>query len=157
MISPYSFTPITEELVSPVQFFPGRGTSGEKRLLLAVLEEAISCLYSPLPRGNWGRARVLKLRADAREWILSDETHRIFAFASICAALDYDARTLRAAVLREGFKLHTQGFRNNQVAGPPPKIGTKELLDDLDSAVQQHRRKKERAWPRRGALASGWT
>ena len=148
--SPFRTDPLTPEFVHPSQFYPSRATSGEHKLLLAVLEEALACLCAPLPRGKYGVVRAQRLRQEARDWITSEDTQWPFAFLTVCGVLGLDAGGIRTTVLREGFKLQTQGFRNNQVAGPPPKVGTRELLDDIDLAVQQQRRKKERAWPRRG-------
>src|SRR5262245_20841348 len=69
---------------------------GERRLLLAVLEDGIRTLlkYAGARRG---RARTLEREALA--WMLSDAHSDVFAFASICETLEIDPSRLRGRVL----------------------------------------------------------
>jgi hypothetical protein len=69
---------------------------GERRLLLAVLEDGIRTLlkYAGARRG---RARTLEREALA--WMLSDAHTDVFAFASICETLEIDPGRLRGQVL----------------------------------------------------------
>src|SRR5262245_20687400 len=69
---------------------------GERRLLLAVLEDGIRTLlkYAGARRG---RARTLEREALA--WMLSDAHTDVFAFASICETLWIDPGRLRGPIL----------------------------------------------------------
>lgn len=96
----------------PVQFrdrlAPGLSQSPEKRLMLAVLADAIVRLY----RGG-------AVRAAEEDWILAPRDASPFAFANICDALDIDATHIARALLasrpppsppRVGFR-HVPVFR----------------------------------------------
>jgi hypothetical protein len=69
---------------------------GERRLLLAVLEDGLRTLlkYAGATRG---RARTLQ--REALTWLLSDAQTDVFAFASICEALEIDPGRLRGQIL----------------------------------------------------------
>jgi hypothetical protein len=69
---------------------------GERRLLLAVLEDGLRTLlkYAGARRG---RARTLE--KEALSWMLSDAHTDVFAFASICETLEIDPGRLRGQVL----------------------------------------------------------
>jgi hypothetical protein len=71
--------------------------SPEKRLLLAVLSEAITTLrHTAGARTREGRRRF----AETAAWFASDATDSPFAFASICDALGLDAAYLRSGLRR---------------------------------------------------------
>jgi hypothetical protein len=68
---------------------------GEKRLMLAVLKDALGCIehYLNHPKTqSWPACRV------ALQWILSRDHTWPFSFENICRALDFDAARLRSAV-----------------------------------------------------------
>ncbi len=69
---------------------------GERRLLLAVLEDGIRTLMK-YAHGTNGRARTL--RREALTWIRAEACDDVFAFERICEALAIDARRLRGRVL----------------------------------------------------------
>jgi hypothetical protein len=94
------------EVLMPSQYLDlMRGHSpyeGEKRLMLAVLEDAISCFqkYAGANRGR--RERLFK---EAEEWLLDTESGWTFSFETICSTLDLDPTYLRNGLLKwkEGF------------------------------------------------------
>jgi len=79
---------------------------GERRLLLAVLEDGIRTLlkYAGARRG---RARTLE--REALTWMLSDAHSDVFAFASICETLEIDPSRLRGRVLARVGPVTPQG------------------------------------------------
>jgi len=86
------------ESVSPAQFEPSRraiGGSGERALMLAVLEDAIRCLQE---HRRGARAEPRRLAREAEAWIRS-RSERPFSFVGVCDALDLPARELRVALL----------------------------------------------------------
>lgn len=97
--------------VLPQQFFAvvyGRAISrsGEYRLLVAVLEDAVTC-YQRYAQPRTKRERVLF--SEAAEWIMNSDlqdrrvevsTYPAFSFEQICAALDLDADYIRAGLRR---------------------------------------------------------
>src|ERR1051325_5872412 len=72
--------------------------SGERRLLLAVLEDGIRTLLKNA-RATHGRA--LNLRREAYTWLATDDRGDVFAFENICESLGIDASRLRQRVLGE--------------------------------------------------------
>jgi hypothetical protein len=73
--------------------------SGERRLLLAVLEDGIRTFI------KYGRAthgRAANLRREALGWLTAEDRRDVFAFASICETLGIDAARLRRRVLTQG-------------------------------------------------------
>ncbi|HEV7733561.1 MAG TPA: hypothetical protein VGR62_15450 [Candidatus Binatia bacterium] len=72
------------------------GAEGERRLLLAVLEDGIRTL---LKHAGATRGRGRNLHREAMAWFSSDAHADVFAFASICEALEIDPGRLRGRVL----------------------------------------------------------
>ena len=71
---------------------------GERRLLLAVLEDGIRTFLKNA-RATHGRA--FNLRREALTWLTTDESRDVFGFENICEALGIDAERLRQRVLGE--------------------------------------------------------
>lgn len=71
---------------------------GERRLLLAVLEDGIRTFlkYAPATHG-----RGFNLRREALTWLTTGDQVDVFAFESICETLGIDARRLRERVLAQ--------------------------------------------------------
>src|SRR5213594_1875605 len=71
---------------------------GERRLLLAVLEDGIRTFLKNA-RATHGRA--FNLRREALTWLTTDDRSDVFAFENICEALGIDAGRLRQRVFGE--------------------------------------------------------
>ena len=98
-------TVIEPELVMPDQFFSNLAklpaVDGERRLMLAVLEDAVSCYQ------QFGLARDPRLREeylDARRWIESRDREWAFSFENICDVLGLDGSCIRDGLRRNGPK-----------------------------------------------------
>jgi len=72
--------------------------AGERRLLLAVLEDGIRTF---LKNAHAARGRGLNLRREALRWLTTTDRADVFTFESICETLGIDAGRLRARVLSE--------------------------------------------------------
>ena len=69
----------------------------EKRLMFAVLEEAVECFQEyAFPRNR----KEELLFKDAEDWILKDDHEWPFSFINICEAFDMDPDYLRTGLLR---------------------------------------------------------
>lgn len=85
----------------PEQFFGAlrsqAGTSGERRLMAAVLQEGIETLQKTVgatdPEGR-------KAFCDALAWLRARHDADLFSFTTVCAVLDIDADWLRDGLLR---------------------------------------------------------
>jgi hypothetical protein len=87
--------------------------SGERRLMLAVLEDAVRNVA--LARN----ARISSKRARQElAWVTSVDRTDPFAFESICDALGIDPSWLRARLLRGALPERVTIRRTTQLAGP---------------------------------------
>lgn len=89
------------EVILPVQF-SDRATlrpsdRGEKRLMLAVLEEAVATFQRHIDARNRSGQRIFQ---EAQEWILSPDADWPFAFENICYALDIEPEFLRSGLMK---------------------------------------------------------
>jgi hypothetical protein len=84
-----------ESVVRDVGRVAEEGAEGERRLLLAVLEDGIRTL---LKHAGATRGRGRNLHREAMAWFSSDAHADVFAFASICEALEIDPGRLRGRV-----------------------------------------------------------
>jgi hypothetical protein len=89
---------------------------GERRLMLAVLEDAVDMYRKHC--GTQGRNRALFL--DAEAWIDDDDRTWVFSFLNLCDVLDLDGEYLRRG-------LHALKARADGTAGPEATIAVEEL------------------------------
>ena len=68
------------------------GLSGEQRLMLAVLVDAINILKGRVPTGGFSKRQAF---AEAAHWVAMKGTSSPFTFDSVCAALDLPVEMLR--------------------------------------------------------------
>ena len=89
------------DVMLPAQYFRalrGRASySGERRLIVAVLEDAINCFQKNLfATDNRGR----RLFREAEKWFVSTDRELPFAFENICEFLSLDAEYIRKGLCR---------------------------------------------------------
>jgi hypothetical protein len=85
----------------PVQYFENFcrkiQTEPEKRLMLAVLDNALACFQKYfLSRGGRG----LRLFRETEEWIFREKSGRAFSFVNICEIVGFDPQYVRQGLLR---------------------------------------------------------
>jgi len=86
-----------DDTVLPTQFFGALADprcEPEKRLMVAVLEEAISSLLG----GQSGREERRAAAREAEHWFASDERRAPFAFGTLCDILELDIGCVRQAL-----------------------------------------------------------
>jgi hypothetical protein len=118
------------DTILPAQFFQSLRTKGrfdgERRLMIAVLEDAVNCFMKQLHATD-PKARQLFL--DAEEWIRADDRTWFFAFANVCDTLDLDPDYVREGL----FKWRAAERRrvgNAAVSAALAKIQTEDEVDD---------------------------
>ncbi len=89
----------------PSQFYGTGGLSrkldGEKRLMIAILKDAVECLDKYRgARGSSGRGQY----ENALEWIQDRNTDWLFSFTNICDFLGFDPDYLREVLLKRESK-----------------------------------------------------
>jgi len=85
------------EVILPSQYFDATRAdlSPVRRLLLALLEDAIECAM------NLGGSRsVMRLRREAHYWIFATAAAAPLTFVEVCAALNIDPNYLREGLTR---------------------------------------------------------
>ena len=92
---------IEADTILPEQYFERIGSEHsafpEKRLMLAVLEDAVATFQRYVDARN---RRGQRLFREAEEWVLSDDTEWPFAFENICHTLDIEPDFLRRGLSR---------------------------------------------------------
>jgi len=89
------------DIFLPSQFHGSAGLSrqleGEKRLMIAVLKDAVECLEKYRgSRNSVGQCQYLS----AIEWVQDTDTDWLFSFTSICDLLGFDPEYLRDVLLK---------------------------------------------------------
>jgi hypothetical protein len=88
------------DFLLPLQFFTGtRGkgyAEGERRLMLAILEDAVECFQKYCLSKE---ARGRQLFTDAEEWFLSDDRDWLFSFVNVCEILGLQPEFIRQGLL----------------------------------------------------------
>ncbi len=83
------------EILLPTQFYERGGRSileGERRLMLAVLEDAVSCFQKYAgATGQRGR----RLFQEAEDWFHEEEGAWVFSFEAICTVLNINSEYFR--------------------------------------------------------------
>ncbi len=83
----------------PVQYFENFRrkvqTEPEKRLLLAVLEDALAC-YQKHFSSRGGRG--MRLFRETEEWIFREDSTRPFSFTNICEVVGFDPQYIRSGL-----------------------------------------------------------
>jgi len=84
-------------LLLPVQFAESETNRPEKRLMIAVLTEAVTTFLRHLDAKT---RRGQRLFREAEEWIQSEDTSWTFAFENVCQTVGLDAEYLRGGLDR---------------------------------------------------------
>jgi|SRR5215468_1999367 len=109
---------IEPEILLPSQFFDRFGgrsiLEGERRLMLAVLEDAVSCFQK---YAGATRPRGRRLFQEAEEWFMAEESTWPFSFESICPVLGINAEYFRSSLQRWKQRLLSQPPENRAKVG----------------------------------------
>ena len=85
-------SPLEPDILLGSAFSRSKPLQGERRLMLAVLRDAVDCYH----RGRRTREPATRLLFDeTRAWVESTDRRATFSFESICDVLDIDADYLR--------------------------------------------------------------
>jgi len=87
-------------LLLPSQVFPQFPESrlpGEKRLMLAVLQDAIAILVKHRDAAD---PRARQIYFETADWIRSEDTEWPFSFVNVCDAIGFSRSSVRRAIAR---------------------------------------------------------
>ena len=102
------------DTILPTQFYAmfknSQSREPERRLMVAILEDAVSCLLTDLQGSN---LRQRKQYEEAKAWVTTDEESEwIFSFKNICEVLGMDPSYLRRGLIRP---ITSSRIRSNSV------------------------------------------
>ncbi|MGH7771797.1 MAG: hypothetical protein ACREQA_06125 [Candidatus Binatia bacterium] len=69
----------------------------EKRLMLAILEDAVQCFQDNVLAQSGRRKRLFE---EAEEWILEEDDDRVFSFVNICETFGIHPQYLRKGLMK---------------------------------------------------------
>jgi len=100
-LSGHREVPLKPEMAPPVSLVDVRGkrvaAGGERRLRLALLEDAVGCLQRHACAKDPRRQRLF---GEALDWITDDGQGSAFSFENVCDALGLDHHYLRGGLRR---------------------------------------------------------
>lgn len=107
-----SFGLFEPDALLPAQFYAafrgGSAVRGEKRLMLAVLQDALECFQKyALSKDIHGH----QLFAEAEEWIACEDRSWYFSFENICETLEINPAYLRQGV--QAWRKHALNFAHH--------------------------------------------
>jgi hypothetical protein len=109
------------DIIVPSQFFDRiraeRSSQPEKRLMLAVMEDAITTFQKSVHGATRRQRRLLK---ETEDWVGSIDTSWPFSFENICAALEIEADYLRSGLRRWKGSLLAQRHQQEPALGHSP-------------------------------------
>jgi hypothetical protein len=108
---------IASEIVLPSQYWDeviDPRSEPEKRLMVAVLEEAVTTL---LNHSRYSSELDLEAVVEARRWVASNDRAGPFTFATICDVLELDISRVRQAIQTKLAQNQPFGRRRRMQAG----------------------------------------
>lgn len=123
------------DVVTPAQFYGQRRDTYRlqpvRKLMLAVLEDALRCFQTNFDARSESRRRLFR---EAEEWIYGKGGEGPFSFTTVCETLEIEARLLRSG-LQEWRARHLCGASTRPLARRSPVVRTGRI-----SAPQRRRR-----------------
>ena len=115
----------------------------EKRLMLAVLEDAVACFQKCVFAESRRKRALFK---EAEDWFCDEDSDRVFAFENICAALKLSPAYVRKGLLR--WKTRKLAQRQNieltdTVWARHQPVVKKHVIDSAVTKVKQPFREKK--------------
>ena len=118
---PFFFQP---DPVLPAQYLATLKTKdpleAEKKLMLAVLEDAIVCFQK---HGLASDHRGKRIFLDAQEWIMAKDGDWLLSFENICEVLGLDPGYIRHGLLLWRERFRTEHSRDKHRLTPGPRAG----------------------------------
>lgn len=104
----------------------------EKKLMLAVLEDAVACFRNGLHARDHRRKELFK---DSEAWIREENVDWLFSFEHICDILGVDARSIRNELLKWKNEVAKRGGQAKVF--PPARSSEERRTDPNRSAIKQ--------------------
>ena len=127
---------VTPEVLTPGQFHEGvhredGETRAVKRLMLAVLSDAVRCFQAYADARN--PAERLRF-AEAQAWILDHKAEGPFAFVTICESLGIEPNRMREGIRQFG-SLHAGGTKPSRLGRRSPANRTRPIASSFVQSI----------------------
>jgi hypothetical protein len=110
------------DIITPAQFYDSRHDDGPvapvKRLMMAVLEDALRCFQNNADARFGPRKRLF---TDAEQWLCADHGDGPFSFETVCETLGIEPQFLRSK-LREWRQQQIAGIATRRLARRSPVV-----------------------------------
>src|ERR1700747_2566261 len=127
---------VAPEVLTPGQYHDGvhredHETRAVKRLMLAVLSDAVRCFQAYADARN----PAVRLRfAEAQAWILDRKAEGPFAFVTICESLGIEPNCLRNGIRQFG-SLHADGTKPSRLGRRSPAHRTRPIVSSFVQSI----------------------
>jgi hypothetical protein len=148
---------VIPDVLTPGQYYDrvhreDRETRAVKRLMLAVLSDAVRCFLAYADARN--PAERLRF-AEAQAWILDNKAEGPFAFVTICESLGIEPNCLRNGIRQSG-SLHAGGTKPSRLGRRSPANRTRPIVSSFVQSIDdvgptRYRPSREVANAARGA------
>ena len=107
----------------PTQFFQSLRSKGrfdgERRLMIAVLEDAVNCFMKQLHATD---PKARQLFVDAEEWITAEDPAWFFSFDNVCQTLDLNPEYVREGLFKWRAAERRPGFQESSARPIRPHL-----------------------------------
>jgi hypothetical protein len=132
-------------IVTPDQYYDERRDDSTmrpiKRLMLAILEDALRCLQKYAGVRSGARRRMFR---EAEYWLCHEGGHALFSFTMVCETLGIEPEYLRSG-LRQWRKLQSQGELRQRMARRSPVVRNGSVTENPARERPRHSRRRRRA------------
>jgi len=133
-------------ILTPEQYYDERRDDGTmrpiKRLMLAILEDALRCLHKHAEAKNGARRRMYR---EAEQWLWGDSGNALFSFTIVCETLGIEPEYLRSG-LRHWRNSEPRGDGGQRVGRRSPVMRNGSIFTGSTARV---RRVRDRRMPAR--------
>jgi transposase-like protein len=134
-------------ILTPDQYYDERRDDSAmrpiKRLMLAILEDALRCLQKHA--GARSGARRLMFR-EAEHWLCSERGNALFSFTMVCETLGIEPEYLRLGV-RQWRKMQPRGDLGQRVARRSPVVRIGSIVSENPARERTRRSRRKRGQP----------
>ncbi len=137
-------------ILTPEQFYDERRDDSAmrpiKRLMLAVLEDALRCLQKHADAKSGARRMMYW---EAEQWLCSERGNALFSFTMVCETLGIEPEYLRSGLL-QWRKTTPRGDTGQRVARRSPVVRNGSIVSESSGSgrrVRTRRRRRNRRVP----------
>ena len=129
-------------ILTPEQYYDERRDDSAlrpiKRLMLAILEDALRCMHKHAGAKNGGRRRMYR---EAEQWLCGESGNAIFSFTVVCETLGIEPEYLRSG-LRHWRETELRGESGQRVGRRSPVMRNGSIFTGSSARVRRNRARR---------------